>query len=156
MISAQSFRIGGFVIAIGLLALGAFIVTGAATMRVSPIYVRSGPQLFPYLIGGLVLIVGVAALREAVAGRLAPETELELDLMPPLYMAAGLMLQVLTIRYIGWIPSATLLFMAGARAFGKGKLLANLAIGLALAVVTYFMFDRWLGLRLPAGSLFFG
>lgn len=156
MISAQSFRIGGYVIAIGLLALGAFIITGAATMRVSPIYVRSGPQLFPYLVGGLVLIVGVSALREAIAGRLAPDSELELDLMPPLYMAGGLMLQILTIRHLGWIVSATLLFMAGARAFRKDAPLLDLLIGLALAIVTYFMFDRWLGLRLPAGSLFFG
>lgn len=156
MKSASAYRIGGHVIALATVASGIAVVIGTSMMKVAPVYAAAGPQLFPYLIGGATILVGLLAMVEAACGTLAPEGELELDLMPAAIMAGGLIIQIFTIEPLGWVPSTTALFMAGARAFGRGNLLLDFLVGLTLSVVTLLVFDQWLGLRLPFGDLFFG
>lgn len=154
MISTQSFRIAGYVVALLILALGAGLIAYAANMRLSPVYANAGPQLFPYLIGGLAVLIGLAALREAWAGTLMPSEPLELEVPPAVLMAAGLLVQILTIRWLGWIPTAAIVLVAGAQALRRGRLGLDLVVGVAVAVTTYLFFAQILGLRLPLGSLF--
>jgi putative tricarboxylic transport membrane protein len=113
-----------------------------------------GPKVFPYLVGSGLVLVGLVALREARGGRLAPTGALEVDLAPVALVAGGLILQAVALEPLGWIPSTTVLFMAGARAFGARRLLVDLALGLVLSVATFLLFDLALGLDLPVGDLF--
>lgn len=154
MITTRAFRIAGFVIALLILGLGAGIVHYAANMRVSPIYANAGPQLFPYLIGGLAFIIGLAALREAWLGTLLPSEPMKLDIGAAVFMAAGLMIQILTIKTLGWIPTAAIVLVAGAQAFRRRKLGLDIVIGLIVGAVTFLFFAKVLGLRLPLGTLF--
>jgi putative tricarboxylic transport membrane protein len=156
MKSARAYRIGGQVIAFATVAAGIAVVAATSMMQVSPVYAAAGPQLFPYLIGGATIVIGLFAMVEAFRGTLAPEGELELDLMPAVIMAGGLLLQLFTLEALGWVPATTALFMAGARAFGPRNLLMDFIVGLILSAVTLIIFDQWLGLRLPFGDLFFG
>jgi putative tricarboxylic transport membrane protein len=54
---------------------------------------------------------------------------------------------------LGWIPATTLLFMATARAFGSRRWVVDGALGLAIAVVSFVIFNYGLELNLPAGIL---
>jgi putative tricarboxylic transport membrane protein len=49
--------------------------------------------------------------------------------------------------------AAALVFALGARGFGSGAWLRNLGLGLALSVVTWWLFARGLGVSLPGGLL---
>ncbi|ALG75262.1 C4-dicarboxylate ABC transporter [Azospirillum thiophilum] len=152
MTTARSLRIGEALLGGGLSALGALI---AIETMLTPSAGRSvvGPALFPYLISGGLVLIGLSLLREAFAGHIAHETGLELDLRAVALVAAGLAAQFLLIEFLGWIPSAALLFVAVARAFGSRRYLPNAALGLLLAGGTFVVFNYGLDLNLPIGSV---
>lgn len=152
MTTARSLRIGEALLGGGLSALGALI---AIETMLTPSAGRSvvGPALFPYLISGGLVLIGLSLLREAFAGHIAHETGLELDLRAVALVAAGLAAQFLLIEFLGWIPSAALLFVAVARAFGSRRYLPNAALGLLLAGGTFAVFNYGLDLNLPIGSV---
>jgi putative tricarboxylic transport membrane protein len=53
----------------------------------------------------------------------------------------------------GFVAACTVLFAGTAWAFGRRKPLADIAIGCALALVTYLAFTKLLRLGLPQGPL---
>jgi len=152
MTTGRTLRIGEAVLGGGLLALGGFIAVetmlapGASGAVV-------GPALFPYLIAAGLVLVGLSVLREAFAGHIAHEGGFELDGVAIGFTVAGLVAQFLLIEYLGWIPSATLLFMAVARAFGSRRPLIDAILGVVLAVATFTVFNHALGLNLPGGAI---
>ena len=152
MTTGRSMRAGEAALGGGLIALGGLI---AVETILTPSVGRAvvGPALFPYLISGGLVLVGLSLLREAFAGAVAHAEGLELDLRAVALVAAGLAAQFLLLETLGWIPSTTILFAAVARAFGDRRLVVNLAIGLALAAFTFVTFNYGLGLNLPEGSI---
>ncbi|MBP2314923.1 tripartite tricarboxylate transporter TctB family protein [Azospirillum soli] len=152
MTTGRSLRIGEAVLGGGLVALGGLI---AFETFITPTVGRSvvGPALFPYLIAGGLTLVGLAILREAFAGAIAHAEGLEMDGMAVFLVAAGLVVEFLVLEFLGWIPAATLLFMAVSRAFGSRRLWVDALFGLALAGLTFVVFNYGLGLNLPAGSI---
>ena len=151
MTTGRSLRIGEALLGGGLFALGALI---AVETMLTPSAGRGvvGPALFPYLIAAGLMLVALSLLREAFAGHIAHDGGLELDLRAVVLIAAGLAAQFLLIEYLGWIPSAALLFVAVARAFGRRYLL-NAVLGLVLAGGTFAVFNYGLDLNLPIGTV---
>ena len=152
MTTGRTLRMGEAVLGGGLLALGAFI---AVDTMLAPDAGRGvvGPALFPYMVAAGLVLVGLAVLREAFAGHVAHAGGFELDGRAFALAAAGLVVQFLTIEYLGWIPAATLLFIAVARAFGSRRPAVDAMLGVLLAVVTFVAFNYALDLNLPAGSV---
>ncbi|MGL5361366.1 MAG: tripartite tricarboxylate transporter TctB family protein, partial [Paracoccaceae bacterium] len=66
---------------------------------------------------------------------------------------AGLALQLVLLKPLGFSIASGLLFACTAAAFGKRNPLITLPIGIALAFVVYGVFDRLLSLNLPGGVL---
>lgn len=152
MTTGRSLRIGEALLGGGLFALGALI---AVETMLTPSAGRGvvGPALFPYLISAGLMLVALSLLREAFAGHVAHDGGLELDLRAVVLVAAGLAAQFLLIEYLGWIPSAALLFVAVARAFGNRRYLLNAVFGLVLAGGTFAVFNYGLDLNLPIGTV---
>lgn len=152
MTTGRSLRIGEAVLGGGLLALGMLIIV--ETM-LAPSTGRGvvGPALFPYLIAGGLVLVAVSLLREAFVGHIAHEGGFELDGMAVVIVAAGLVAQFLLIEFLGWVPSAALLFVAVARAFGSRRFLLNAVLGVLLAGLTFVLFNHALDLNLPSGTV---
>ncbi|MDR6772349.1 tripartite tricarboxylate transporter TctB family protein [Azospirillum sp. BE72] len=152
MTTGRSLRIGEALLGGGLFALGALI---AVETMLTPSAGRGvvGPALFPYLVSAGLMLVALSLLREAFAGHIAHEGGLELDPRAVVLVAAGLAAQFLLIEYLGWIPSAALLFVAVARAFGNRRYLLNAVFGLVLAGGTFAVFNYGLDLNLPIGTV---
>lgn len=152
MTTGRSLRIGEAVLGGGLLALGMLI---AIETMLTPSTGRSvvGPALFPYLIAGGLVLVALSLLREAFAGHIAHEGGFELDGMAVAVVAAGLVAQFLLIEVLGWVPSAALLFVAVARAFGNRRILLDAVLGILLAGATFAAFNYGLDLNLPSGTV---
>ena len=80
----RGLRLGEAVLAAFILLLGGFIAVETAMLRTGPGYAAIGPKLFPWLVAGGLLLVGVALLHEARAGTVAQPAGFELDL--PLFL----------------------------------------------------------------------
>ncbi|SNR61736.1 Tripartite tricarboxylate transporter TctB family protein [Paracoccus sediminis] len=105
-----------------VIAGGIGMVMATRLIPVSPGYARVGPTLFPLIVGGALLILGVALLAEALAGRwhceaTDPEEERP-DLVPLLWVGGGLLLNLMLIRPVGFILSSSLMHVMVATGFG--------------------------------------
>jgi putative tricarboxylic transport membrane protein len=146
---------GEALIAIALIALGAFIILDATTIRVAVTYARIGPRVIPYGVGAGLLVLGVlllAGARARLAARPADEDR-RWDAAALLRVAAGLAAQLALIKPLGFVISSAILFTFAASAFGSRRPWLDLPIGLVLAALTFLGFTRGLGLTLPAGPL---
>lgn len=139
------------VIAILLAALGLLLVVQGAGIEEKGGYAGVGSGDLPRFLGyGLMLLAAahvVSAFRYAAAAVTRPH------LGPVFWIVAGLMLQVLLLRPLGFSIASGLLFAFTAAAFGKRNLAFTLPVGVALALAIYGVFDQLLRLRLPPGLL---
>ncbi|HXF60377.1 MAG TPA: tripartite tricarboxylate transporter TctB family protein [Caldilineaceae bacterium] len=151
--------------AIGLLALSLVVLAGTFQIRQGGGYSAVGPRVFPLAVAiGLLALSLIFLLRttvfpdEELAGQAAAEEAMTH------WPTIGLVLLLLIVyafalRALGYIIATTLFFTANAWTLGDRARRANLArdlvIGLALSVVVYIGFTRFLGVRLPAGLLDF-
>ena len=149
--SGRSLRLGEAVLGGVVLALGLYVAV--ATTRLSAGTGAVGPRLFPYMIAAGLIVVGASLLYEAVRGRIAHEGGIELDWWAVALVSAGLIAQLLLLERAGWILATALLFLAAARAFGSRRLVADAALGLALAGLSFVLFTYGLDLSLPGGDL---
>ncbi len=108
--------------------------------------------------GGVPKFVGAGLLALAlghVFAAFAPTNPVPVQplLVPELWIIAGLGLQLLLLRPMGFGVASGVLFAFTAAGFGKRNLGLTLAIGLALSLMIYGVFDQLLKLKLPAGVL---
>jgi putative tricarboxylic transport membrane protein len=75
------------------------------------------------------------------------------DWIPVIAIAVGLIQQILLFEFLGFVPTAAILFVCVSFGFGSRRYLRDIIIAIALAVVAYVGFVHALGLHLPAGIL---
>ncbi|MET3660550.1 tripartite tricarboxylate transporter TctB family protein [Aquamicrobium ahrensii] len=114
-------------------------------------YSPVGPKTFPYIIAGGLFILSILTAVEAARGHF-PQRETQ-DFPPMLWVLAGLVAQMLTMKTIGFSLSTGLLFAATARAFGKREFWKTFPVGVVFALLVWLMFAKGLQLTLPAGLL---
>jgi putative tricarboxylic transport membrane protein len=152
MTTVRSLRLGEAVLGGAVLALGLFVAFETTGLRV-PAGGGVGPTLFPFLIAAGLVVIGVLLLYEAFRGHIAHEGGLELDWIGVGLVSAGLIAQLLLLERAGWVLATALLFVAAARAFGSRRLVADAAVGLVLAGLSFVVFTYGLDLSLPGGDL---
>lgn len=140
--------LGGF-----LLALGLFIATQIAGMEVAASTAAVGPKMFPFIVAGGLILIGLLVLREAAFGHVPHEGGLEIWWPAVAIISVGLIAEMLLIEKAGWIVAAAVLFVLVARAFGSRRLVTDAVIGLALSSLTFVVFNYGLDLGLPAGAI---
>jgi putative tricarboxylic transport membrane protein len=160
---------GPRIVAVVLVVGGGFLVAQALSIARGGGYTVVGPVTIP-----LFVAIGLVALGVALGVRTAllPDRDLAVHvheqerathwrtvgLLGLLLVAYGLALDGFTLGPIdlpglGYIVATALFLPATARALGSGHLLRDVAIGVGVAVVVYFGFTEFLGVRLPAGIL---
>ncbi|MDX2102883.1 MAG: tripartite tricarboxylate transporter TctB family protein [Alphaproteobacteria bacterium] len=136
-------------------ALGLFFWWGTTLMTVSAMHARIGPKVFPTLIGGGLIVIGLWLLVEAWREGWEPKPD---DDGPPGadwraigLIAGGLIVHLILIQRLGFVLAGSVLYSATALAFGARRIGVMLGIGLALCLVIYVAFAKGLGLALPPG-----
>ena len=114
-------------------------------------YARIGPQTIPYVIAVCLALLGVWTIVEALRGDF-PAREHQ-EVMPVLWIVAGLLIQLLTIRFIGFSIATGVLFGLVARGFGERRLWISIPTGVVLSLIVWVIFARGLQLSLPRGPL---
>jgi putative tricarboxylic transport membrane protein len=119
-----------------------------------------GPRVFPYVIGSLMVLLSVL-LAVATARGDVPQAEEgeDVDLTtPPDWATVGklvaiIILNILLVNVLGWAITGALLFAGCAWALGSRTLLRDLAVGVVLAVASWYFFYSGLGVPLSPGIL---
>jgi putative tricarboxylic transport membrane protein len=144
--------LGDAAVGAGVVALAGVLAWAVLQIPASPLYARVGPTLFPWIAVCGLAMLGVALTVVGLRGGWEhEEAPGRIDLRGGLTFAAGLVLQVATIEFVGFILATTLLFVMTARAFDSSRILRDAAIGFALSTCAYVGFDKVLGYRIGSG-----
>jgi len=141
----------GLAVAALLALIAAVIVWDTSRLELGQTY-GLGPKAMPYVVAAGLALLALGNLLMGLRGDL-PARE-SADRRAILLILGGLVAVIAIIGLGGgFVIAMTLLFAMTAAAFGRVNPLADLAIGFALALVVYLMFDKLLSLSLPAGPL---
>lgn len=140
-----------FIVAAGLAALGALLIWQGGAIPDKGGYAGIGSGDVPKFVGyGLLALAAGhvwSGVRHGTTGSIHPQV------VPVLWIVAGLALQLILLRVAGFTAASGLLFAFTAAGFGKRNLALTVPIGLALSLLIYGVFDQLLRLKLPAGLL---
>lgn len=143
--------IAGLIIAAALLVVAAVVLWDTAGLTLNPLY-GIGPKAMPYVIAAGLAILALANAAMAWTGGL-PARE-SFDAKALILILGGFALLIAIIAFGGgFIPATAILFAATAAAFGRRAFHIDLAVGAALAVAVFLLFDKLLTLSLPAGPI---
>ena len=143
---------GAALVVAGLLAaFGGVILWDAARLHASGGYAGVGPgdvaRWIGYALLGLALWSAVAAFRET------PMRLPRQDVPAVLWVAGGLLAQILLLKTVGFTIATALLFAFTARGFGKRNLAMTIPVGIVFSLAVYVVFAGFLKLTLPSGLL---
>ena len=150
-----------YLVCVVLVLVGAFLIYDAVTLeaafaKVDPV----GPKMFPIVIG-VILFVLAAILAVAIPRGSVGEADAGEDVdpnMPSDWRTVGMLVAlfvglILLVNPLGWVITSTLFFAGSATVLGSKHYVRNVAIGLVLALISFYAFYSGLGIPLPAGIL---
>jgi putative tricarboxylic transport membrane protein len=154
-------RIGEMLLALWAVAFGLLIIWQTTLIRLTPAYSKVGPRVIPYIVGAGMVIIGAWLAYEALTGRAAVGSADSEDADPTLptdwrcisLLALALLAYLFLIEPAGFIIASAALFVGAAFAMGSRRLARDVVIGIVMATILYVVFNRGLGLSLPAGIL---
>jgi putative tricarboxylic transport membrane protein len=144
-------------IGIGVMAISAVLAFGAYRFPPEMGFVILGAHVYPYAVAVFLGAVGLFLSYQAITGgfrELADDTDGTAGVIPggkagAAWVTAGLLGVALLINFIGFVLAAALLFACSARGFGSRRPVRDLAIGMALTLPIYWLFNAGLGVSLP-------
>ncbi|MEV0384152.1 tripartite tricarboxylate transporter TctB family protein [Nonomuraea sp. NPDC050643] len=139
------------IVSLGFLAAAVVVLAQALAIPQGSGYQAVGPRAFPLLVGAGLAVVSVFGVVQAFkAGAAAPE---ETHWPSVLLLVGALAAYALILVPVGYWQATTVFFVAVARVLGSRRLVRDVVAGLVLALATYFLFDRLLGITLPPGLI---
>ena len=151
--------VGLYIFGLALCALGGVALFESTRIRSPGGFSPFGPTVMVITVGALLLAAGVLFLarlsirpdRDLIARAVEEEGATH---WPTTGLMAGLLLvYALVLGPLGYVIATGLMIPGGARILGSRRPVRDAAIGFALALVVYFAFTAFLGVRLPAGLL---
>jgi putative tricarboxylic transport membrane protein len=143
-----------------LLILGLVVVFDTKNMLVPPASGTIGPQIFPYLVSGFLILVSLGIIIQILRGNLGqPEgTEFgdtieKTDFTTLLIVAGTMATYPLLIERAGFVVASTVAFFGVSYAFGAKNVPKNLLVSLIFSLIVFFSFTRGLNVNLPSGIL---
>jgi putative tricarboxylic transport membrane protein len=148
-----------YVLAAALAVVGIYTLVDARGLSVGfgdPV----GPRVFPYVVGGAMIVLAVVLAVATARGDVAQGEEGEdIDLTTPIdwptvaKLIGILVLNLLLVNVLGWAITGALLFAGCAWALGSRTLLRDLIVGAVLSVASWYFFYVGLGVPLTPGIL---
>ncbi|BDP41261.1 membrane protein [Deinococcus aetherius] len=146
-------------VALGVTVLGVLLLIG--TLQI-PFGINAvvGPRVFPLIVSVGMTVLGALLTVNALRGeRAEPAAEEDTDPNAPVNLGAagiilgGFLLGAVLLPSLGFVLGTALMYFAVAYAFGERRWGLMVVVALVVALVTYEVFTRGLGLTLPPGVL---
>ena len=141
---------GQIVMGICFLGIGVGFTIGAIRLEIGR-PTEPQPGFFPFLDGVILIVLSAIFLFQALGGR-AGETHAFGKLWGPAIMVLGLILYVASLETLGYIICTALLAAVMLRVL-ETRFRVLVPVSLLLAIGSYTLFDRLLGVPLPGGLL---
>jgi putative tricarboxylic transport membrane protein len=147
-------------LALGVVALGVFLLARVVQIGAGAGYDRIGPRFFPYVVAiGLMVLGGWCAVsswrnRRSARGPLPGH-----ELTGPLnwrsfgYLGLSFLLCLALLESVGFVIGASVQFWLVTRAFDSRRPVRDAMVAVLVAASVYVSFSRGLGLALPPGLL---
>ncbi|WP_019588264.1 tripartite tricarboxylate transporter TctB family protein [Deinococcus apachensis] len=146
-------------VALGVTVLGLLLLLGTYQIPFG-INAVVGPRVFPLIVSVGLTALGVLLTVNALRGdRAEPAAEEDTDPNAPVHLGAagivlgGFLLGTVLLPTLGFVIGTAIMYFSVALAFGERRWLLMLVVSLLVALVTYEVFTRGLGLNLPPGVL---
>jgi putative tricarboxylic transport membrane protein len=143
-----------------LVIVGGYVVLDATTLHKGFSDQPVQPYAFPYVVGTVLLLLGIAlAVATARGNRPEAEDGEDIDLSTPSdWRTVGLLVvvfvaNIVLIDWLGWAITGAILFAGSAWVLGSRHHIRDIAVGVALSVGTWYGFYVGLGIPIPAGIL---
>lgn len=145
-------------VSVGFLLAALVIIAQAFTIPSGAAYQAVGPRVFPLLVGGGLAFVAVIGVVQAFTAGPGSRPEIGTDSGPVdgrrvILLLVALAGYALVLTAAGYWQATTVFFVVVARILGSKRLPRDTVVGLVLALATYFLFDRVLGIALPPGFI---
>ena len=142
-------------VGIGLIAISVMLALGAYRFPPEMGFVILPAYVYPYIVAAFLGAVGLLLSYQALSGGFRELDNDDTGTVPggktgAAWVTAGLVGVALLINLIGFVLAAGLLFTCSARGFGSRHPLRDLAIGIALTLPIYWLFNAGLGVSLPS------
>jgi putative tricarboxylic transport membrane protein len=164
---------GGFtgprILAVVLLVLAVILIVSAIGISPGGGYTVIGPATVPLAVGiGLLVLAAIFAVRTTIRpdidlAQQAAEEEtachwptvglIALALFGYALALDGFEIGPIDVPSIGYIPATGIFLPITARILGSRSLLRDVLAGFGIAIIVYFGFTEFLGVRLPGGIL---
>jgi putative tricarboxylic transport membrane protein len=141
---------GDIVVGLFFLAIGIVFMIGAIKLQVG-VPTEPHPGFFPFIDGIILIVLSALFLFQAWGGR-AGESQAFGKMGGPVLVVLTLILYVATLETLGYIITTTILSAVVLKVM-ETKPSVLVLVSLILAVVSYLIFDRLLGVTLPRGLL---
>lgn len=141
---------GDIVVGLFFLAIGIVFMIGAIKLQVG-VPTEPHPGFFPFIDGIILIVLSALFLFQAWGGR-AGESQAFGKMGGPVLVVLTLILYVATLETLGYIITTTILSAVVLKVM-ETKPRVLVLVSLILAVVSYLVFDRLLGVTLPRGLL---
>lgn len=161
------------IVSLGFLAAAVVVLAQAFAIPQGDGYQAVGPRAFPLLVGGGLAVVAVIGVVQAFragtvteasvaaaetgtvagAGTEAGEQGGETHWPSVAMLVGALAGYALLLVPVGYWQATTVFFAVVARVLGSRRPVRDVLVGLVLALATYFLFDRLLGITLPPGLI---
>ncbi|UZE25759.1 tripartite tricarboxylate transporter TctB family protein [Pseudomonas sp. B21-056] len=141
-------------IGVGVIAIGVILAIGALRFPPEMGFVILGAHVYPCAVAAFLAGVGAVLSYQAITGGFRELAGNGDGVLPngkwgAAWVTAGIVAIALLINVIGFVLAAALLFACSARGFGSRHPLRDLAIGIALTLPIYWLFNAGLGVALP-------
>lgn len=155
--------VGELLFAGGVAALGVFALLETSNIREPLSGSALGPRALPYIVGTMLVVLGLATLIAVLLGhRGEPELSEDLDTEAGTHwLSVGIIIGLFVLHAflivpLGWPLAAAVLFTGAAVTFGARPVWRAAVGGLVLAFLAQVVFAGLLSVSLPAGPFLQG
>jgi putative tricarboxylic transport membrane protein len=147
-------------VAVGVVALGVFVLVESAGIDAPATSHALGPRFFPTCIGCLLVGCGAWLFIDVLRGGHGdPEVGEDIDLsrrsdwVSVTLVSAAFLVHAALIGPLGWPLAGAVLFWGVAVALGSRHWVRDVGVSIVLAFAVYAIFNHLLGVYLPGGLL---
>ncbi|TWD83948.1 putative tricarboxylic transport membrane protein [Kribbella amoyensis] len=152
-VEVEASRTVRIVAAVVLIVLSGTFLVGVFDIRSPDGLDPQGPRFFPLLVTAAWLVLSVAYLVEGLRSPRTTKQPGDRAWFEPVAVSALLILYAFLVVPLGYMIATALLFFAIARVLGSRNTVRDAVVAVALAVVVYVAFTRFLDISLPEGVL---
>jgi putative tricarboxylic transport membrane protein len=154
---------GEILFALLFVSVGAAGLLTAGSIPIPPSETGIGPRAFPYIVCGMLVLVGSGIVAQVLRGKVGQAEEGEdldvsakTDWVALAKLVGFVVLHIFLIEPAGWPVAAAVLFSGAAWSLQAKPLWRAVVISIALALVLQYAFGGLLGVSLPPGPLLEG